>query len=110
VGSKKRGKEQALQHIAEADVDAEVSPAVPSVGPPSVAAPEAAGSANGPVVANAAPAGAAQPEEIKGSVELRITDHVTLRATIRTTPTGLIGAATLLAAVLVPVMWGRRPR
>ncbi|MBW4025238.1 MAG: hypothetical protein HIU92_19275 [Proteobacteria bacterium] len=45
---------------------------------------------------------------MKGSVELRITDHVILRASIRTTPAGLIGAATLLAAILVPVMWDRR--
>ena len=50
------------------------------------------------------------PEEMKATVELRITDHVTLRATALATPAGLIGAAVLLSAILIPIMWRKRLR
>jgi hypothetical protein len=53
---------------------------------------------------------AAHPEEMKGTVELRITNHVTLKATARATPAGLVGAAVLLSAVLIPIMWAKRAR
>jgi hypothetical protein len=45
---------------------------------------------------------------MRGAVELRITDHVTLRASARATPAGLVGAAILLSAILVPIMLNRR--
>jgi hypothetical protein len=53
---------------------------------------------------------AQHPEELKATVELRITDYVTLRTTARATPAGLIGVALLLSAILIPVMWGMRSR
>ncbi|WP_158806278.1 MULTISPECIES: hypothetical protein [unclassified Acidisoma] len=53
---------------------------------------------------------AQHPEELKATVELRITDHVTLRTTARATPAGLIGIALILSAILIPVMWGVRSR
>ena len=90
---KKRGKERALQTITDAGDkagdEAEVLVAGPGADPAAKHAPH--------------------PEEMKGSVELRITNHVTLKATVRTTPAGLVGAAALLAAILVPIMWNRRP-
>lgn len=97
---KKRSKERALQNLAEAGDEADMTLAEPVHGP----------GAEDAAPADAASSGATHPEEMKGSVELRITDHVTLKASVRTTPAGLVGAAVLLAAILVPVMWNRRPR
>jgi hypothetical protein len=53
---------------------------------------------------------AQHPEELKATMELRITDYITLRTTARATPAGLIGVALLLSAILIPVMWGVRSR
>jgi oxalate decarboxylase/phosphoglucose isomerase-like protein (cupin superfamily) len=91
MGSKKRSREQALEKIAE---DKDAVDAV-TLDPDSE---------------DAYPTAAAHPEEMKGSVELRITKHVTLKATARATPAGLVGAAMLLAAIMIPIMWTKRVR
>jgi hypothetical protein len=56
------------------------------------------------------PTGTSHPEELRATMELRITDYVTLRTTARATPAGLVSAALLLSAILIPVMWGVRSR
>jgi hypothetical protein len=56
------------------------------------------------------PTASPHPEEMRATVELRVSEHVTLRATARMTPAGLVAAALLLTAILVPVMWGMRQR
>jgi hypothetical protein len=43
------------------------------------------------------------PEEMKGTVELRFGNLATMTATGRTTPAGLIGAAILVSALLIPL-------
>jgi hypothetical protein len=53
---------------------------------------------------------AAHPEEMSAAIEFRITNHVTVKAQARATPAGLVGAAVLLSAILIPVMWQRRGR
>ena len=51
------------------------------------------------------------PEEMKGTVEFRLGSLATVTATGRTTPAGLIGAAVLVSAVLIPLaMMIRRRR
>jgi tetrahydromethanopterin S-methyltransferase subunit F len=40
------------------------------------------------------------PEEIRASVDLRIGQNVALRATVRTTPVGLVTAGVVVAVVL----------
>jgi hypothetical protein len=95
VGSKKRSKERAVPSVIRDDGDAGLE-----LGAPSKNEPED----------RALPAPGAHPEEMRGTVELRITDHVTLRASARATPAGLVGAAILLSAILVPAMLRRRYR
>ena len=93
MGSKKRSKERTLQNVAEEEDGAGLrleAQSDDSSGSESPTAP------------------AAHPEEMRGAVELRITDHVTLRASARATPAGLVGAAILLSAILVPMMLNRR--
>lgn len=43
------------------------------------------------------------PEEMKGTIELKFGKLGTITATGRTTPAGLIGAAVLVSAVLIPL-------
>jgi hypothetical protein len=51
------------------------------------------------------------PEEMKGAVEFKLGNFATMTATGRTTPAGLIGAAVLVSAVLIPLaMMIRRRR
>jgi hypothetical protein len=51
------------------------------------------------------------PEEMKGTVEFKLGNLATVTATGRTTPVGLIGAAALASAVLIPLaMMIRRRR
>ncbi len=95
MGSKKRGKERALPNVI-ADEDATGL----AVDAHREDEPEG----------GALLTPGAHPEEMRGMVELRITDHVALRASVRTTPAGLVGAAILLSAILVPVMLNRRYR
>ena len=45
----------------------------------------------------------AHPEEMKGTVEFKFGNLASITATGRTTPAGLIGAAVLVSAVLIPV-------
>jgi hypothetical protein len=63
-----------------------------------------------PEFSETSPTASPHPEEIRATVELRFSKHVTLRATARATPAGLVAAALLLTAILVPVMWGVRQR
>jgi hypothetical protein len=53
------------------------------------------------------------PEELRVTVEIDIARKVTLRATARATPAGLVSVALVLAAVMVPLALasrGRAPR
>ena len=62
----------------------------------------------------AASGAAAHPEEMKASVDLRIGDAVSLRATGRTTPAGLVTAGIMVSAIILSVaalVWAtRQPR
>jgi hypothetical protein len=50
------------------------------------------------------------PEEMKGTVEFKLGNLATVTATGRATPAGLIGAAVLVSAVLIPLAMMRRCR
>ena len=43
------------------------------------------------------------PEEIRASVDLRIGKNVALRATVRTTPAGLVTAGVIVAAIVLSI-------
>ncbi|HEX4366236.1 MAG TPA: hypothetical protein VH023_05370 [Rhodopila sp.] len=43
------------------------------------------------------------PEEMKGTIAFKLGNLATVTATGRTTPAGLIGAAVLVSAVLIPL-------
>jgi hypothetical protein len=45
----------------------------------------------------------AHPEEIRASVEFRIGNSVSLNATVRTTPAGLVTAGVMVAAIVLSV-------
>jgi hypothetical protein len=47
---------------------------------------------------------APHPEEMKATLDLRIGNAVSVKASVRTTPAGLIGTAILAAAVLLPTV------
>lgn len=53
---------------------------------------------------------APHPEEMKASVELRFGDQVSLRATARTTPAGVISAALFVAVLVGGAIWVARLR
>lgn len=59
-----------------------------------------------PGVETAAP----HPEEMKASIDLAVDDSVSIKATARATPAGLIAAALLAAAVLIPLVILARTR
>jgi hypothetical protein len=44
------------------------------------------------------------PEEMKATLDVAIGNAVSIKASVRTTPAGLIGAAILAAAVLFPTV------
>lgn len=50
------------------------------------------------------------PEEMKASVELRIGNAVSVRATARATPAGLAATALLVSAILIPLVLLARTR
>lgn len=50
------------------------------------------------------------PEELRTTVEIDIAGKVTLRASVRATPAGIVSVAILLAAIMVPVAWASRSR
>jgi len=61
-------------------------------------------------VSKAAPT---NPEEMRAEVELRFGRSVTLRATARTTPLGILSVAALVSGILVStagVVWSARRR
>jgi hypothetical protein len=95
VGSKKRSKERAVPSVIGDEDDAGWALGVAGGDEPE---------------ARDLPAPGAHPEEMRGTVALRITDHVTWRASARATPAGLVSLAILLSAILIPVMWNRRHR
>ena len=43
------------------------------------------------------------PEEIRASVDLRIGNSVSLKATVRTTPAGLVTAGVMVAAIVLSI-------
>jgi hypothetical protein len=47
---------------------------------------------------------APHPEEMKATLDLTIGNAVSVKASVRTTPAGLIGAAILTTAVLLPTV------
>jgi hypothetical protein len=47
---------------------------------------------------------AAHPEELKATLDLEIGSAVSVRASVRTTPAGLVAAAILAAAMLLPAV------
>ena len=49
--------------------------------------------------------GSSHPEEMKASVNLRIGDSIAITATARATPAGLVAAALLIAAIVIPLVW-----
>ena len=53
---------------------------------------------------------APHPEEMKATVDLRIGDAVSITATARATPAGLVAAALLISAILIPLAWLARGR
>ncbi len=55
---------------------------------------------NGAEVSTALP----HPEEMKASVDVRISSAVTISASARATPAGLVSAALLTCAALVPLV------
>jgi len=53
---------------------------------------------------------APHPEEMKATVYLRIGDSILITATARATPAGLIAAALLVSAILMPLVGLARDR
>lgn len=49
--------------------------------------------------------GPSHPEEMKASVNLRIGNSIAITATARATPAGLVAAALLIAAIVIPLVW-----
>jgi hypothetical protein len=47
---------------------------------------------------------APHPEELKATLDMAIGNAVSVKASVRTTPAGLVGAAILTAAVLLPIV------
>lgn len=50
------------------------------------------------------------PEEMRATVNIAIGRSVMITATARTTPAGLVTAALLVVAILVPMIWLAGPR
>ncbi|MCB8876236.1 hypothetical protein [Acidisoma silvae] len=50
------------------------------------------------------------PEELRASVTLRIGDKISLSATARATPAGLVASALIVTAAMVPLIWITRRR
>ena len=50
-----------------------------------------------------ATSGDAHPEEIRATVDLRIGNSLSLRATARTTPAGLVTAGIMVSAIILAV-------
>jgi hypothetical protein len=53
---------------------------------------------------------ASHPEEVKATFDLTVGKIVTIKATARATPAGLVTAALLMAAILIPMIWVTRTR
>jgi|HubBroStandDraft_4_1064222.scaffolds.fasta_scaffold201569_2 hypothetical protein len=47
---------------------------------------------------------AAHPEELKATLDLAIGNAVSVKASVRTTPAGLVGAAILAAVIVLPTV------
>ena len=48
---------------------------------------------------------APHPEEMKATVDLRLGKSVSIRMTARATPAGLVAAAMLVSALVIPMVW-----
>ncbi len=59
---------------------------------------------------NIADSAAPHPEEMRATVDLTIGRSVTIKATARATPAGLVAAALLVVAILIPMIWLTRTR
>ena len=57
-----------------------------------------------PETENQSETAAPHPEEMKGTLDLAIGNAVSVKATFRATPAGLIGAAMLAAAIPLPTI------
>ena len=55
-----------------------------------------------PEAENQSETAAPHPEEMKATFDLAIGNAVSVKATVRTTPAGLVAAALLTAAILLP--------
>jgi hypothetical protein len=53
---------------------------------------------------------APHPEEMKATIDLTIGRSVTVKASARATPAGLLTTALLVAAILIPMIWLTRTR
>jgi hypothetical protein len=53
---------------------------------------------------------ATHPEELRASVTLRIGNWVTISATSRATPAGIVAGGLALTAIMVPLIWITRRR
>ena len=51
---------------------------------------------------------APHPEEMRATMELSAGDRFSWKASVRTTPAGLVTAALLVSAILIPVLWLKR--
>jgi hypothetical protein len=51
---------------------------------------------------------APHPEEMTATMEIKAGEYFSWKATARTTPAGLVSAALLVSAVVIPVLWFRR--
>jgi hypothetical protein len=53
---------------------------------------------------------APHPEEMTATMEIKAGERFSWKATARTTPAGLISAALLVSAVVIPALWFRKRR
>jgi hypothetical protein len=60
--------------------------------------------------ADIADSAAPHPEEMRATVDLTIGRSITIKATARATPAGLVTAALLVVAILIPMIWLTRTR
>jgi hypothetical protein len=56
------------------------------------------------------PTAAPHPEEMKATIDVTVGRSVTIKAAARATPAGLVAAALLIAAILIPRIWLTRTR
>ncbi len=65
---------------------------------------------HGPAPECSSEAAITHPEEMQATVDLRIGNAVSIKATARATPAGLVAAALVISAVVIPLVWLFRTR